>query len=1832
MATEDDLELGPKLFTNIVGERQTFLSDSWKLHNYALAAADSTIRSVGYLGSLGNWDPDSIFPKSWETYQRSRAGYETVAAIPLLFTSFGAGTKASRVLGGAEKIARSFDEVVASKPSTWLKVPGIAGDKLGTAVGGALKTSSHISGPTEKMAQRLGSTMMRIEETEKLYGDMVAATAQTAGAALARGGYTPAKTATVGDALKYAGNTVGEVEAYIKSGRLANGIREGLAQEAATFALMNQNEFLFPENATLGDYALAAGLGVGINTAVEHVIGAAIMRRARQAAGRIGAETAAANKRRTLTETSTLQGVIGEQWQGAAAAIYGTERARALDWQSVQLAASAGNMVSPEALREIAGQATLEFKSTFDRAIKSMFANSVQGEAFQKGFGNVKGSKISTSITDNTVQFTPYLRRGSAGNMAPVMEAMFERSKKNINAIVGVAELADPGIAARFKFTRDLNEGALFAAKKAEAKATDPKELAAARAEVQRLQGVIAEIDNYRAATIEQTAVPNYNPNRMPPAWENPEVRAASLSNMGTPDGVYLNTPARGDKRLILDYEGRVAYHNNKEISIKGQRVAGSRLDYDEATLLFTQVSKLAKEDNVAARSWRGHFWDNVVKNADFDFRELPYQVLDAIHAGLLKVPDSLKTHPNVSKIQSAISTGQIQAASMGQKLDWMRTAKFREAQSGVELDVFDVEKALNLRLTDDLGRPTVMWDALTAFGMQDSTLGATFMARGNYVNDAWNDLFELGAGWGTRFSGAQLDVQRQFFDEGLNGVDAFGAVDKVGGIGALYHATELPTDSQMALVSALETRNRAREVGLLSSTNGLVAGLSNEIRRVGPAWEGVKQVESLVADLATRGPNYLTTTTFAQRFATVNQHAHAIGQQAQKWIDQHKTVMLKATAEFAQTLRRTNQHVLPFANVSNTRELISRGFALKEEFYKVGRNEIDVSRPGAKMMLEYFGDLKNAPAPGQTWELFDMTVAAREGRYVPIDLDEGAVRILNGLVESQYDQLGAMNATRTAQGKGLINKKHGSLPMTDARRFDYAYVQDPETGKIVGWVKGATEKEAMDAALEAVAELNKRRDPEKMSLIAADQQAVKDYYDSIDGMFLSHMQNFSGIRNSGTSGGKNVRFELDVSADPIEEMLQSARNNYDDMKNRILAANLSSTFAAVDSVQRRLRTGLGKSAEKTFWNEADQWQNLLFASSRLAPESQSKRGHKFAESAINSALEKGGEWKDRLYGAAYQLVTGATQPGAKSYSQAELKAAQEMIDKYPPFAAMSMPDVLEAAKLTERADAFKLHKTLQIMNRTAVRLGLGHMNVFTPMMNVLGIAATLPAVNAAVRQMPGETINAWKTRVGPLADLLGDNGAATVSPVKLGMDGIHLLNNDAAARGYAKANGYLNGNFIEELDEVIAIKPNNFFEAIDKSFKWMDIINRGINKGRQTLGKSVAGEPFTLYERSEEWTRGVAHMAGVALARRSGQMDEAAQHAFGNYLANQMIADFAPNIRGEVFRGVVGTPFGLFQSFAINILQRSFTYIEDRNKRAFVTQMLTQGLMFGANGVPGWPALNALFFDQSDARADERGATSLNERLQANLGPVTSNLILNGSLSTLPMLLGSDSGLNTYTSGDMNPRFSAIPPAFSMANQAVQGAYAAVKVAADEASKLTDARGSDPKRFVEVVSNYSVSRGVRSIADLVLGEKVDRNGNLLVEDTRSGVALISRLMGTKTSNEEMLGRAIWQNSMAGQQMNDSMARLRSSMLRELREYDGRLPDDVKAAYYAQYLNKGGRADTWTQWLKGTVKKATETRGEIRLDELVHEGQVWPKNLAAVGRLLAAGVDPETVN
>ena len=1782
MATDEDLDYIPKMFDDLA-KASSFNQDSWKVWNYPLAAIDDTVTSVGWIGTLGAWDAESVVPGSENSsYHRSREGFSAVATIPMLFASVGVGTRAARAGQWADDAAR---------------VAGMA------SKGGKFRNA--IYSQTAIQAQR-----------DKLIADGMVEYSATASGLLARGGFAMPDVKDAAMIGTYGVASTGELVGASQNFRRVQAVKEALWQEAAVFGLMNQNELLFPEYAAAWQYVVGAGFGVGVNVAVETAIGARIWKGARLSAALEGAW--AARKVPAFTERNALQGVVGEEYNKAMASVWGFDRAMKMEADASNLANNSASGLNALTYRQGASEAMQMFNDALDTSISNMFKVKLPGVAFQKGHGNVADSAISR-VMDTTMagKFTPY-------DFGSMVKAMNERAKFNINAVAGVAELADPGITGRFAATRIRYQTDLDSALVKLGAAKTPQERVASQLLVDAAQKNVDDLDLFRGATIERDGTPNFNAERVAPAWERREVRGAMLRDDGTPDSVYLSYSGARKDHLLVKNDGGFAKFDRSGKSLRGNPISASKLTYDEITEAYTAVAKLAGGKAGAAAKWQTAFWDNLVKTPNADLSQISFPVLDAIHEGLMKIPSHLAQHPNAANLARRLSGGEFKAASLGGKLDWMRDHYFRHQSQGETLDAFDLSKALNLPLTDAAGRPTTLHDAFIAFGQQNATLGSTFM-KGN-VNDRLDDLFDLGFAFGGRAGAMSKTLMQADFNAALNtGLKNFTAHEQVGGIGAIYHSMKLPSDSEVAMARVAEVRNVARQQTLLNSQSTFVKGGSQELMR-DPIMAGkVLEVGTIWRDPNMRA-NYITTTMFQQRVQPVNQAAHIIGQNMQRYTDRVKLEMIQPIAKRAQELRLRNQHTVPFAEMSAARNIISRGVALKDDFFVVGRNEIDVSNPGAQKMLELLGPLQSAPGAGAKWEMFDIAVAATTGRYVPIELGDDAVEMLNGLTKVSYHQLHAINALKDIQGLTLLTKRNGRLPAVDARRFKFGYVQDPETGSIVGFVRGPTQQD-VDRELAAVLDgLNANRTNNAL-YIPADNTHIQSYFDATDSVFLSHMTDFSGIKNTGTSGGRNLDFRVDASADGVEDMLLSARNGYDDLKNRTIAANFSSAFAEMDSVKQRIGSTVADK-DKMFWDSADQWKNLLFASDQLAPNSLAKRGHQLVEDVAGNIGEIGASLKERVWAGIWELTTGQPVPLAKPLSKAEKAAAQDLMAKYPPFAALSLDEVRQAAKLTEGADSFKLARNLQQWNRTTVKLVLQHANLAHPMLNAIGMLSTTPPVLKALQVIPGETVQAWKMRVGAVADYLGPNGVATLSPGKLLMEAQHIVTSDPSAMAYAAKYGYLNANFIEELNKVIAIKPNGATEAIDKFLKMTDFINHPINKVRKMLGKTKPDEGFTLSERSEEWSRAVMHMAGVALARRSGQMDEAAQHAFGHHFANQNIADFAPNIRGEAFRGVAGIPFGLFQSFAINALQRSFTYIEDANKRAFVTQMLAQGLVFGANGIPGWPLLNAMFFNTKDIKADERGATSLNERLYQTLGKENADILLNGTISGLPQLLGASTGLNMYGSGDMNPRLPTTPPSIGVITQGLTGVYKVIGVAGDELAKTFDDRAADPGRLAEIIANYAPSRGMRSLADLALGERVDRNGNLVMEDTRSGMGLVSRILGMRTTNEDLLSRAIWSNSVAASQRTSDMNYIRSSMARELRAAGGKLDPDSEAAWYAKYLSAGGRSDQWKRWMQTSLEKALYERGDRRLDALVNkDGQVFPHNIASVARLLAAGAE-----
>jgi len=509
----------------------------------------------------------------------------------------------------------------------------------------------------------------------------------------------------------------------------------------------------------------------------------------------------------------------------------------------------------------------------------------------------------------------------------------------------------------------------------------------------------------------------------------------------------------------------------------------------------------------------------------------------------------------------------------------------------------------------------------------------------------------------------------------------------------------------------------------------------------------------------------------------------------------------------------------------------------------------------------------------------------------------------------------------------------------------------------------------------------------------------------------------------------------------------------------------------------------------------------------------------------------------------------------------------------------------------------------------------------------------TMPAVRQQFMPMAGETAEAFSRRVGPLADILDLNlMAATPSAPRLMQEGWeHVWSNTDAMR-FARDHGYIEPNMFEELNSLLNIRPTRFTEAVEGIAKWTDFLNMGINKAMRATGREPSA--FTLSERSETFVRAWVHMMGYSIASRAARegVTEAQKHLFAHQFANTNIADFAPNNRGDVWRGLAGIPFGLFQSYAVNMYQRMFRYIEDGQKRALAVQLATQGSMFGIAGLPGWNEINALFFNQSsDVRADRYGATTLNERLYTRLGKDMSDILMTGGLSSLPMLVNLLPGtqgagpLSLYTSGDMNLRSPlTVPPSVGLAAQVLQGGREMLSRTMEELGHAArPGEAADLGRLVEVVAQYAPSRGYRGMADLLLGERMDRNGNLLVENTRSGVALLSRLLGTRTHDELRMQEAAWQNSQAQAHRIEDLGRLRHHMLRRVRS--GEMTRDEAAAYLARYLTRGGSEESWDRWLNYTTEMALNTRDQRLLDSLTgRAGELLGYEVPAARRIISA--------
>ena len=1734
--------------------------------NYGAAVVDAAVSPLN-LVLPNSLKFDTVIPDSLAGYHRRRGAFDAMTGIATVFTGVGLGTKASKLGGFADRVVASAGGGARVRGTLFADTGALAA--YDDAIMTAMSARANAVALTGRTTPNVGLTGPLDE-----------------GAATLR-------TLTGADTYEGAAQWASRLSKK-------NGLKEALHQEAAIFLLGSQNEFLFPEDAgfaaTIGLAAGGAALGVGVSELMRRTATRKTMATIGRAAGVTANEARASG--RILTENAGAAGIVGEEWVNQGAAVYGAVALSELERNVDLIVQQGGGALSKTAVMDEIANLRLAYKASGVEATKAQFKNRLANKVLRNGVEGMPG--VSREMADGPAAFS-----------------VWDRLQQNDTLIGALAELGDTGYLTRWHAIASKLDDDYAAADGVLQKALkggDPEAVAAAQSKVDNVRTSQRTLGAVRPAVIEPYAVANTNPARRTPHWETPGGTAPVIDQSW---GVQHK------------FGGLGIANNGMPVRVGKQGQAAivddlASLNFSEMTEFYTLLGKRASENMTSLSS---KILGEFVKTPAEGLGHMPFPVLDAIAEGRFTVPEGLVGNPKLQQLQQAANDGTLMNEALAQKLDWWRANKAGGEEFGASmLDLMDAEKALNLRLTDKAGNPNVLGHAFEAFAEAGGNVSArTFMldASGN-ANAGFDRLFDMGIG---KSGGGHLGVAealRADFTAGLKGIKAFD-LHKPGqaGVGALYHRVDVPTDGEFALAKLSALRDADRITELTNSDSMLVQSMAQAWAEDPQALAMANDVVSLFDDINTRG-NTLQQTQNQHRFQRAIQGAVIIEKSIANAHDAAVQAVLEPLAANVRSALQSPKWAQIAPQIANAHQAVSRGAALTEEVYRVGLNEIDLSRPGARRMLDELGELAGAPDEGDVWHMFDVSIAANQGRYVPIALTDEAASLLNQYADASNQVFRAVNSIRRSAGQLPLEKLKGHMPVMNFARYKLRYVQDAQTGRVVGFVKGRTDAEAEKLLREAMQSMQDRAvrkggSGDAPRFMEATVSEIKQYYDAIDEVFLNNLRDFSGVKQGGTAGGRNADFRLDVSTDLAEDMMIALRNSFEDVKRRATAALFAPQMNEVRMLKRRIGTDGTRTQQQQWFTAVDQWQNTLLGDNRLPADSLAKKTHALAEDLLNSMMGAAAEATPYIWRALSNKTNGFATP-------AEARYAEQVMANFDPIGAVvKREDLAKYLKVDTAVDPYRAAKGLQMANRATAAALLKIANVAHPILNYAGVVVTTPAVLNAMKRMTDESVDAWKLRVGPMADYMDDDaGIATVNSAKLLTEGFHMMMHEPGVLAEANRRGMIEANMLEELNKLNNLRPNKFVDGVEYVAKHGDFINRWLTPlTEKVTGKELSA--YTISERSETGSRAWVHMMGYALAKRGGVTNESARHNFAHYFANQNIANYSPNLRGQAFRGMAGIPFGLFQSYSINVYQRLFNYIGDGNKRALAVQAATQAGMFGISGLPGWDQLNAMYFPQRDVDAGDRGA-NLNERIYNGFGKGTADLLMAGSLSNLPRLLGGNA-INLYTSGDMNLRVGAVPPAFSVMGQTAGMVSEGFKRGAEEIPKIFNGQDFDGDRLLEVIAAHAPMRGYRSLADIMIGERIDKNGNLLVENTRRGTALAARMLGTKEVDELATGQAIYSNAQAMAQRRGDMERLRSQMLRGMR--DKTMTEDQLSAFMTKYIASGGRADQWPRWLNYTAEKAGLTRGDRMLEQLIGKsGEIYPHQLTAAHRLESAGVKP----
>lgn len=572
-------------------------------------------------------------------------------------------------------------------------------------------------------------------------------------------------------------------------------------------------------------------------------------------------------------------------------------------------------------------------------------------------------------------------------------------------------------------------------------------------------------------------------------------------------------------------------------------------------------------------------------------------------------------------------------------------------------------------------------------------------------------------------------------------------------------------------------------------------------------------------------------------------------------------------------------------------------------------------------------------------------------------------------------------------------------------------------------------------------------------------------------------------------------------------------------------------------------------------------------------------------------------EWADSLFDAGRNLAikTLAENP---AHHEKWLKRVDDIVAEAKKigvdFPEMNVPLLQEAQ---QRLGTGSVTRAItSSLNGISAMMTLG-----VELMNPLVQSISLPVtINSAIRQLLADAPPQVKTQIKSIglswksARLLAQAGrefwgdVPQIARYQKELSGAVLSANERAALDAWKATP--SGKFFVEMSELNLIPPSNrqfmieVGEVTDLRDFSMGSLRKKLIKAAElaTTGNRYA-EMFQRYA-ALKVANGIAEVASITGTNKLNLLHAFAAQANGVFTAAQ---------RPGLFQGAIGSSFGLYKSYAINLMQAMGRHIENRDYSALLSLAAVQGTIFGAASLPGADQLNQYILEQN--KQDKR---DLFTTAQIIMGEGPGNALLYGLPS---MFLGA----NLYSRGDLRPNSIVGNPfdvaSYAAAQQFTQ-AVGAVSRAFDKAANGAPVGSA----ILDAVAHQSLWRPAARVAEFALGKQTTGQGMVIqnVGEASSrfwGLNLAVRIAGARPYDEAVLSDAYYRQlqyrsaESAAMKGLNSAVRLALSQGAEL-DYDSLAEDYIKA---------GGNPRQFRKWIRQHQSRMSITEAERMKNSLI---------------------------